>query len=344
MIINTRAPARIGLMGNPSDGYFGKTISVAIEDFGADVTLWESPSLEIIPHPVHDPTRFSSLVALEETAVQAGYYGGLRLLFATCKKFAEYCRTHGIPLDNRNFTLSYETDIPRQVGLAGSSAIITATVKALMQFYHVTDADIPRPLQPNLILSVETDELEIAAGLQDRVIQTYGRMVFMDFSRALMESRGFGEYVPMDPRLLPRLFLAYVDCPSDSGKIHSDVRFRFNRGDADVVEAMRTFAGYAEQARDALQAGDHDRLASLMNANFDLRRRIFGDDVLGAENLEMIGIARDLGFPSKFSGSGGAIIGLFETDADRDRLAQAYHAAGYRFLELHPHGTGRRLG
>lgn len=346
MIIHTRAHARIGLIGNPSDGYYGKTISVTIENFAAVVTLWESDSLRIMPHPVHDPVEFDSLASLEATARRDGYYGGQRLIFATCKRFSEYCREQGIRLDDRVFTISYGTSIPRQVGLAGSSAIVTAATRALMRFYGVTEEQIPRPVMPNLVLSVETRELDIAAGLQDRVAQVYGGMVFMDFSRELMESRGHGEYLPMDSRLLPRLFLAYVEAPSDSGKAHSDVRFRFQQGDPEVVSAMRMFATFTEEAREALCDGDPDRLGRLMNANFDLRRRIFGDEVIGPQNLEMIRIARSLGFPGKFSGSGGAVIGLFRTDGDRECLRRAYEAAGYRFAEVRPAGStaeGRAL-
>jgi hypothetical protein len=44
-----------------------------------------------------------------------GYYGGVRLLMATCKVFHSYCSAHGIPLHGRNFTLSYDTNVPRQV-------------------------------------------------------------------------------------------------------------------------------------------------------------------------------------------------------------------------------------
>jgi len=223
------------------------------------------------------------------------------------------------------------------VGLAGSSAIVTAAVKALMRFYGVGEAQIPKPILPNLILSVETEELGIAAGLQDRVIQVYGGMVFMDFARELMEGRGYGEYVPLDPGLLPgRLFLAYTEHPSDSGVIHSDVRFRFRQGDPEVVGAMREFARFADEARDALAARDSRRLGELMNANFDLRRRIFGEAALGAQNLEMIGIARGLGLPSKFSGSGGAVIGLFHTDEEESALHRAYTERGYRFAEARP--------
>ena len=36
---------RVGLMGNPSDGFYGKTISLSIENFWAEVTIAESSKL-----------------------------------------------------------------------------------------------------------------------------------------------------------------------------------------------------------------------------------------------------------------------------------------------------------
>ena len=74
-------------------------------------------------------------------------------------------------LGRRNFTLRYDTNIPRQVGLAGSSAIVTAALRCLMDFYGVTAADVPRHRLPQLVLDVERQELGIQAGLQDRVVQ-----------------------------------------------------------------------------------------------------------------------------------------------------------------------------
>ena len=133
-----------------------------------------------------------------------GYYGGIRLVKATIKKFVEYCRGRHA-LHDRNFSIRYETNIPRQVGLAGSSAIIVATMRALMEFYQVA---IPLDVQPSFVLSVEKDELGIAAGLQDRVVQVYGGLVYMDFSRECMVERNglrCGRYEPLDPALLPPL-------------------------------------------------------------------------------------------------------------------------------------------
>jgi glucuronokinase len=340
LIIHHRACARIGLIGNPSDGYYGKTISCCIRNFSAEVTLWESPTLHITPNTVHDPVEFSDLEHLTDIAKRDGYYGGLRLLFATCKRFHDYCHTHDISLPRRNFTVSYETNIPRQVGLGGSSAIIVALFRSLMQFFEITEEQIPRPLQPNIVLSVEKDELDIAGGLQDRVVQTYGGTVYMDFNRELMHGRGYGYYEPMDPACLPPLFLAYVgerlpsEGPTESGHVHNSLRFRFESGDPEVLAAITRWAALTEQARQALLSRDDATLATLINANFDLRRRILGDAIVGRHNLRMVEIARSLGHPAKLSGSGGAVVGLYHCEENLGRLRSAYEAEGYRFEKV----------
>ncbi|KAG7278045.1 hypothetical protein CRUP_010979 [Coryphaenoides rupestris] len=82
--------------------------------------------------------------------------------------------------------------------------------------------DLPKPVRANFILNVETDELFITAGLQDRVVQVYEGLVYMDFSKQLMEERGYGDYIPMDMSCLPVFWLAFLSDPSDSGRIHGD--------------------------------------------------------------------------------------------------------------------------
>ena len=331
-MIEKRTYARIGLMGNPSDGFYGKTISSCITNFYAKVTLVESPRLRIEPHRMFDPTDFASLRELKSVSSRDGYYGGIRLIYATCKKFCEHCMKSGITLDDRNYTISYDTNIPRQVGLGGSSAIIVSLWKALMEFYGLTYEDIPLEIQPNLVLSVETEELGINAGLQDRVVKIYGGTVFMDFDRSIMDRLGHGIHERMDSDLLPNLFVAYMEgSGKDSGKMHNEVRFRFNQGDKEIVDAMATFAGYALEAREALEEKDHKHFGELMDMNFDLRRRIYGDKAIGERNLQMIGIARCLGASVKFPGSGGAVVGMYQGEEHYRRLEMAYLSQGYSF-------------
>lgn len=53
--------ARVGLMGNPSDGFNGKTVSFTIENFSAQVTLAPLETVDIVPHPINDTHAFPSL-------------------------------------------------------------------------------------------------------------------------------------------------------------------------------------------------------------------------------------------------------------------------------------------
>ena len=113
-----------------------------------------------------------------------------------------------------------------------------------------------------------------------------------------MDSLGHGVYKRMDSSLLPNLFLAYMEASGkDSGKMHNEVRFRFNQGDREIIDAMATFASYAVEAKQALEEGDKRHFGVLMNVNFDLRRKIYGDDAIGKRNLQLIEIARGLGAP-----------------------------------------------
>jgi len=308
MIIRTIAYPRGGLIGNPSDGYFGKTIALAFSNFEAEVLLWETPELEILPN-TRDHSRFRSIRALSEDVALFGYYGGIRLLKAGIKRFYDYCQQQGIVLDDRNFTIRYSSNIPHLVGLAGSSAIITACMRALMAFYGVS---IPKPQLANLILAVEKEELLIAAGLQDRVAQVYQGLVYMDFDRQLMERQGFGRYEELDPSLLPRLYIAYRSALSQSSEVfHNDLRERYRRGDPAVLDAIAFWADLTEQVRELLLRGQGAKIGPLLNANFDKRAEVCS---ISPGNLKMVEAARQTGASAKFTGSGGAIIGTYEDE------------------------------
>ena len=326
MTVVRRAYARAGLLGNPSDGYFGKTISITVGNFSSSVTLSESPDLRIQPQDL-DLNVFSDIDHLVKSVSRQGYYGGARLVKAAIKKFSDHCFEKGINLESRNFAVRYTSSIPRQVGLAGSSAIVTAMMRALMDFYEV---DIPDYILPNLILSAEVDELGITAGLQDRVIQVLEGCVYMDFSRDIMTESGHGSYEHIDPSLLPDLFVAYRTEPEKvSGRVLNDLRTRFEEGDAEVISTLERIAQLAEEGREAILNQDTGELGWLMDENFDLRSRIMK---ISETSSEMIKRARDCGASAKFTGSGGAIIGLLENDTMFRKLADELESLGARLI------------
>ncbi len=340
-IIETKVYPRAGMMGNPSDAYGGKTISFTFSNFSAEAQLWESPTLVIKPNK-HDRTEFDNEDEMVADINLHGYHGGIPIIRACIKRFSGYCKERGIEREKKNYTIKYDTDIPRGLGLAGSSAIITAVLRALMEFYSV---EIPLHLQPNIILESETKELGISAGLQDRVAQVYGGLVYMDFSpEVVANNSGYGHYEKMDSSLLPSgLFIAFNrKFAKVSGRARSLMDIRFERGDPAVVGAMRKLAHLTDEAKKALEAGEYQRLGELMNENYETRKLIYTEEEGGKpvcklrpSDMEMVELGRRFGAYTKFCGSGGSVLGLTLMD-NMDEIRAAYEGIGCEFLVPKP--------
>lgn len=320
MIIRTVAYPRAALVGNPSDGYHGKTIAFVFDNYQAEVMVYETPELEILASR-RDYTRFNSLEAMHDDIEQYGYYGGIRLLKAAGKKFFEYCRSNGLSIKKKNFTIRYNSDIPNRLGLAGSSAIITAAMRAMFKFYGLT---IEPAHLANLVLSTERDELGIPAGLQDRVAQAYNVPVFMDFDREYMEKNKVGKYRAIDIPDELKLYVAYrTDLAEGSEILHSRLRDDYEAKIPAVLAAMQEWASLTEQVADAIEKRNFGLVPKLLDRNFDLRCEVCSGSV-SPKNRNMVEIARRCGASAKFTGSGGAIIGTYEDEEMFNKMKQEF--------------------
>ena len=323
MIIRTRAYPRAALIGNPSDGYFGKTIAFVFSNYHAGVTLYESPELDLLPS-LRDHSHFESIQHLAKDVSLHGYYGGIRLLKATLKKFYDYCQEHDIKLDERNFTIRYHTTIPNRLGLAGSSAIITACIRAVKRFYGVK---IAKPELANLILAVEKEELGINAGLQDRVAQAYNVPVFMDFDREYMQEHGYGCYTPISLSDNLNFYIAFrTDLAEGSEILHGHLRERYEAGIPEVLAAMQEWADLTVQAGEAIKNHDYQQLNRLIDRNVALRTEICSE-MISRKNRRMVELAHRVGASAKFTGSGGAIIGLYQDEEMFENLRKTLATA-----------------
>ncbi len=283
-----RAPARAALAGNPSDGYGGAVLAVTVDALCAEVVVSEGVRRGFTPSVETD------------------------LVDATIARFhrdlAPGCATGSWEL---------ATSIPRCVGLGGSSAIVIATLRALCGLHRVV-------LEPDamaaLALSIEVDDLGIAAGLQDRVAQCYGGLVFMEFGSSPPR------YERLDSSLLPPLVLAWSERAAESsGVVHGDLRARYSAGDPDVRRAIAELADAARAARDALASGDLSTLRRCADASFAARARIMS---LDRRHVELVEIARAAGAAANYTGSGGAIIALCDDRRHGAAVLGALAAAG----------------
>lgn len=279
MPTEARAPARAALAGNPSDGYRGAVVGIALQ--GHFARAWIGDGDPLAPD----------------------------LVEATLARFR---REFGCAAP-----VSVETTIPRSVGLGGSSAIVIAVLRALCAEHAVELA--PTALA-ELALSIEVDDLGISAGLQDRLVQSHGGLVLMDFA---------GEHPVverLDPRLLPPLLVAWQDDAAEhSGVVHSDLRARFGAGEPAVRDAMVALARHAHAAAEAVSAQDRERLCAAVDASFDIRAELLE---LDPRHVAMIRAARDAGAAANYTGSGGAVVCVCADLDHRESVAHRLRAGG----------------
>ena len=323
--------ARAALLGNPSDGFGGATIAFELRQFAAEVEARADRAVAIGAE--ESRLEFSNAAELVTAGRNRDYPAGgpAALLMATAKRYCERLAVAGAELAELGFDLRVRSSsIPPQVGLAGSSAIVISALRALCELFA---DEIPNELLPGFALACETEELGISAGLQDRVVQSYGGLVFMDFDPKLMAERGHGEYVSLDRELLPPLVVGYrPDAAADSGVTHAPIHERFDAGEPAVVETMAAIAALAREGPDALLSGDRARLGQLMDRNFELRRRIYE---LDPRHTEMIEAARSVDAAANFAGSGGAVVAL-APEGQLDETERALRSAGARTIRAEP--------
>jgi glucuronokinase len=307
------AYARAGLLGNPSDIYGGRVLAFTFTDFTARTSLSEAPRIEIGDGLVAEALR--DAVA---PGVARRCQGATALMAAAVTKLADHA-PHLID-EAPGFCLRVSSDIPRQAGLAGSSAIVIAALRALAARFAL---DLDAPTLAGLALAAETEVLGITAGPMDRVVQAHEGLLYMDFRPGGVSTR-------LDPTRLPPALLAWNPMPGEqSGTVHARVRARWERGEPQVVEAVAELASLADEGLGALRAGDVERLRQLIERSIAVRAAVW---TLAEGDRDMIEIGRSAGVPMKLCGSGGAVVGVARDAAEFAPLEAAYRRAGYRTL------------
>ena len=312
-VASGRAQARLGLLGNPSDGYGGRVIAATVADFGAVARACPAPQWTI--RHDDDVVEAGSIVELRDavgdSAGRATLVGAaLAIVSLDAPELAE-----GPPLE-----LSIETSVPREVGLAGSSAIVTATLRAMAASRGV--ALTPSRLA-ELTLDAEVRVLGWAAGPQDRIIQAHGGVLDMDFGDGWRPDA----WKPIDPSALPPLIVAWdTRTTTSSDVVHRDVRTRWEAGDAEVVTTMERFAALAAEGSRALATGEAgSRWPDLLDESYGLRERFWH---LTARDRSMIELARAHAIGASLAGSGGAIVGVARDPERVDGFLAAVRASG----------------
>lgn len=287
MVITASAPGRAGIIGNPTDGYGGVVISCSLKQ-RAYVRL--SPA-KVMEFKINNRTLL--VRKKEDRRLKGDEFDIFRAVF------------NFLGWGDLKAKIAIFTEIPPQAGLAGSTAILTSLLAAVMklmgQSYHLY-------FLAEMVRAIELNYLKIQCGYQDAYMTVFGGLNYMDF-RTKEFYRDFKEeiYATIEPlhqfiNRLPFLVIS-TGVKRISGKILKPIRERWLEGDRKVVKGYQQIARLAQEGKKALFEQSWKKLGQLMNENHRIQQELGAS---GEENDRLIEFALKSGaLGAKLAGAGG---------------------------------------
>ena len=309
-VIYASASGRAGVLGNPTDGYGGSVIACSIRERAHVAVEQHSGPLTVCTASrcVQFRTRDDLELAGDEFDIARGvvrYHEALDL----------------------NVRVSFSTSVPRQAGLAGSTALLASLLSALLAYRGVTYT--PYYLaEVNRIIEYEV--LGIQCGYNDAYMTTFGGLNYMDFRGKEyyrpLEREDYATIERLTPFVGPLPFIvAHTGLEHHSGAFHRPLRERWLEGETAVVEGYQRIAELARWGKRALLERDWFTFGRLMNENWEIQESLAPS---GDVNAKMVRVAlRNGAIGAKLAGAGGGgtIIAL---TLEPERTAKALKEAG----------------
>ncbi len=322
-MILASAPGRAGVLGNPTDGYGGSVIACAI---------CERAKVAIEP-------RNKGLRACSDSGcIEFGRRSDFELKgdeFDIVRAVIRYLGVFDLPA-----TLYFSTTIPREAGLAGSTALLSSTLKAILEFVGVNYTPY---YFAELNRVIELEYLGVQCGYNDAYMTTFGKLNYMDFRGKEYYRRLTQEKYATIERLTPFVsdlpfIVAHSGIRHHSGGFHRPIRDRWLEGDPKVVEGYIRIAEIARLGKRALLERDWFVFGQLMNENYSIQEE-FAPSGDAVSNLVKKALKHGA-LGAKLAGAGGGGTVILLTLNPKETVLGLQSTDGVQCLELHPNAPG----
>ena len=284
MSYQLKIPARINILGNPSDANEGDfaTISMATDLFAyAHIEPAGHIRLEQLEK---SETGWEMLLSQEYAIADLPlpYDDQLDLVKAAVNRLWLYSPEFRRKLNRHGFKLSTWTEVPRQSGLGGSTLFVLLTLGALRTLYNLDPLTLNDYVLSELTQRAEALELGIACGFADRYVPLFGGIAYLDYRGKLLQKplgeEPFVTYERLDSWVeqIP-LVAVSSGIPHNSGDVHGCMRPRYiEESEAwtgngspppPMVQFMSGAYETAWRGKIALLHRDWSRFGALMNEN-----------------------------------------------------------------------------
>ena len=320
------APGRVNILGNPTDALEGAyaVISAAIS-LRAYVKINEGER---------------NIPPLFENCLQV-----LKKYFPE-----EYSRVEENALE-----VDYWTEVPREAGLAGSTALMVAFMHGIREYFKLNKRKLNDYILAELVQRAE-EAAGITCGYADRYVCTIGGLAYMDFRGKLyhrpLRKEPLATYERLDMYVdyIP-LIIAYLGVRRNSGSVHKKFRSaymaelklvkkgRLNPRKAKILKAMRIAGLTAMKGKYALLEENWEEFGRLMNINHkwvNIAMKLAGfEHGAGYYNNAVINYALKNGaLGAKLSGAGGGGSVIILTEPGKEKSLAEKIAKYMKFLGL----------
>jgi galactokinase/mevalonate kinase-like predicted kinase len=232
-------------------------------------------------------------------------------------------------LERPDFRMEYASEIPLQSGMAGSTALVVAMLRACLEW-------VGRRVDPYTLAEttrqVERIEMGVQCGYVDQYMCVFGGLHYVDFRGKGLESpEGKGPFATLErlDTVAPErpFVLGFTGVRHSSDSVHRPIRERWLAGETGVVAAYERVAEIGLLGKGALIRGDFAELGALMNENHAIQRGLGGSGPSNETLIEAALEAGALGAKLAGAGDGGTVVVLWP-QANTEALDAALRGAG----------------
>ena len=217
------------------------------------------------------------------------------------------------------FEMHVSSEIPIGVGLGSSSALLVGAIQCLNQAFNLglQKADIPETAYV-----IERHDLMIECGRMDPYAIAYGGVSYIETGippRVTPIPNGERDVCckesPDGKRCALPIVVGHTGIVQDSDSIQRSLSARLSGMTSEATQAMERVIAIVQEAREALQNEEEERIGSLMNESFEMGRTM-EESTNGV--AELCAAARSVGaLGAKQSGGGGSMVAYCPGCQDR---------------------------
>jgi D-glycero-alpha-D-manno-heptose-7-phosphate kinase len=305
MIIQARAPLRLGMAGGGTDvspycdKYGGYVLNASIDRYAYTV-------IKTLEQPIVKFAATDLNIEVHNELLPYFELDGILDLHKAVYNHIIKNYNNGVPI---SMEVSTFCDAPIGSGLGASSTLVVSMIRAFIEFLNLSLDDYSIA---HLAYQIERVDCKFSGGRQDQYSAVFGGFNFMEFyddNRAIITPLRVKNWILNE--LEASLVIFYVGVSRESSKIITDQSNNVKKGSIKAINAMHGIKNEAFSMKECLLRGDFPGMVESMKLGWENKKKS-AETVSNSHIDEIFNKAIKAGaLAGKISGAGGGGFILF---------------------------------